>query len=153
MAATAGQGVRFEKIGEEPYVVIAPAAHRLARSRKVSWQALAAEPWVLTRKPSLARHFVEDSFRSHGLEPPPALCETVSPVTNARLVAEGVGVSSVPVSTAREAERGGRVRRVRLQAPQPSAMLGMVYRVVAAGHPRIALLRDAVRHVSGVGRH
>jgi hypothetical protein len=32
-------------------------------------------------------------------------------------------------------------------------MLGMVYRVVAAGHARIALLRDAVRHVSGVGRH
>jgi len=32
-------------------------------------------------------------------------------------------------------------------------MLGMVYRVVAAGHPRITLLRDAVRHVSGVGRH
>ena len=86
------------------------------------------------------------------MEPPPALCETDSPVTNARLVAEGVGVSSVPVSTAREAERGGRVRRVRLQAPQPSAMLGMVYRVVAAGHPRIALLRDAVRHVSGVGQ-
>jgi hypothetical protein len=28
-------------------------------------------------------------------------------------------------------------------------MLGLVYRVVAAGHPRIALLRDAVRHVSG----
>jgi LysR family transcriptional regulator of abg operon len=153
MAATAGHGVRFEKIAEEPYVVIAPAAHQLARSRKVSWQALAAEPWVLTRKPSLARHFVEDSFRSHGLEPPPALCETDSPVTNARLVAEGVGVSSVPVSTAREAERGGRVRRVRLQVPQPSAMLGMVYRVVAAGHPRIALLRDAVRHVSGVDRH
>ena len=41
----------FEKIGEEPYVVIAPAAHRLARSRNVSWQALAAVPWVLTRKP------------------------------------------------------------------------------------------------------
>jgi DNA-binding transcriptional LysR family regulator len=69
------------------------------------------------------------------------------------LVAEGVGVSSVPVSTAREAERGGRVRRVRLQAPQPSAMLGLVYRVAAAGHPRIALLRDAVRHVSSAGRH
>jgi DNA-binding transcriptional LysR family regulator len=144
--------VRFEKIGDEPYVVIAPAAHRLARSRNVSWHALAAAPWVLTRKPSLARHFVEDSFRSHGLEPPLALCETDSPVTNARLVAEGVGMSSVPVSTAREAERGGRVRRVRLQVPQPGAMLGLVYRVAAAEHPRIVLLRDAVWHVSGVGR-
>jgi hypothetical protein len=32
-------------------------------------------------------------------------------------------------------------------------MLGLVYRVAAAGHPRIALLRDAVRHVSSAGRH
>ena len=85
------------------------------------------------------------------LEPPPALCETDSPVTNARLVGEGVGVSSVPLSTAREAERGG-VRRVRLAAPQPSAMLGLVFRVAAAGHPRIALLREAVRRVHGEGR-
>ena len=74
-------------------------------------------------------------------------------MTSARIVAEGVGVSSVPVATAREAERGGRVRRVRLQAPQPSAMLGLVYRVAAVSHPRITLLRDAVRQVTGVDRN
>ena len=96
MASTAGREVQFEKISEEQYVVIAPAGHRLARMRSVTWQRLAAEPWVLTLKPSLARVFVEDIFRRHGLEPPLALCETNSPVTNARLVAEGVGVSSVP---------------------------------------------------------
>ncbi|MDQ8732185.1 LysR family transcriptional regulator [Bradyrhizobium sp. LHD-71] len=152
MAITAGRGVRFERITDEEYVVIATAAHPLARSRNVSWQTLTAEQWVLTRRPSLARNFVEDSFRRHGLEPPLPLCETDSPVTSARMVAEGVGVSSVPVSTAREAERNNRVRRIRLQAPQPSAMLGLVYRSVAVNHPRIGCLRDAMRQVSGTQR-
>lgn len=150
MASAAGRGVRFEKLCEEQYVVIAPSAHRLGKTRNVSWQVLAAEPWVLTRKPSLARVFVEDSFRSHGLEPPSPLCESDSPVTNARMVAEGVGVSSVPMSTAREAESAGRVRRVRLQAPQPRAMLGLIYRAAAANHPRIALLRNAALQAGGI---
>ena len=56
MSSTAGHGVRFEKTTEEPYVVVVPAAYPLGRSRRVSWRALAAEPWVLTRKPSLARN-------------------------------------------------------------------------------------------------
>jgi LysR family transcriptional regulator, regulator of abg operon len=150
MASTVGHGVRFENIAEEQYVVIAPSAHRLGRARNVPWRTLANEPWVLTRKPSLSRVFVEDSFRRHGLEPPPARCEVDVPETSTRMVAEGVGVSSVPISTAREAERSGRVCRIRLQVPQPSATLGLVYRIAATDHPRIALLRKAVREVSDI---
>ncbi len=148
MASTVGKGIRFEKIAEEQYVVIAAAMHPLGRTRNVSWQTLADEPWVLTRKPSLSRVFVEDAFRRHGLEPPPARCEVDTPVTSTYMVAEGVGISSVPISTAREAERGGRVRRLRLKVAQPTAALGLVYRVAAADHPRIALLRNVVRQAS-----
>lgn len=148
MATAAHRGVRFEKFAEEPYVVIAPEAHPLVRSRKVSWQTLANERWIMTRKPSLARYFAEDSFRSHGLEPPVPVCETSSPVTNAHMVAEGVGVSNVPLVTARDAEKSGGVRQVRLASPQPNAMLGLVYRRATASHPRLIALRDAIEQVS-----
>ncbi|MES2186301.1 MAG: LysR family transcriptional regulator [Pseudomonadota bacterium] len=144
MAATAGREVRFEKISEERYVVIAPAGHPLARARNVSWQALGEAPWVLTVKPSLARVFVDDSFRRHGVAPPAPLCETDGPLTAARMVAAGVGLGSVPESTAQDALRSKTVALVRLRNPQPSATLGLVYRTAAADHPRVALLRQAL---------
>ena len=150
MSRAAGHGVRFEAIGEEDYVVIAPSAHRLARARSVDWRALVDESWVLTRKPSLARVFIEDTFRRHGLQPPAPVCETDSPVTSARMVAEGVGLSTTPISTAREAERSGRIRQVRMKSSPPSATLGLVYRTAAADHPRIAMLRQALLQLPGI---
>lgn len=142
--ANAGADIRFEKISEERYVVIAPRGHALTDAGPVSWATLAAAPWVLTRKPSLARVFIDERFRSHGLMPPQPLCETDGPITAARMVAAGVGLSSVPETTANEACRNGDVSLVTLEAPQPSAMLGLVYRIAAASHPRVALLRQAL---------
>jgi LysR family transcriptional regulator, regulator of abg operon len=148
LASPMGRGLRFENILEEAYVVIAPAGHRLARSRAARWDELARVPWVLTVKPSLARVLVDDSFRRHGVTPPAPLCEVDGPMTAARLVAAGIGLSSVPESTAREALRSKTVSLVKLQTPQPAAMLGLVYRIAAADHPRIALLRQAVSDVT-----
>jgi LysR family transcriptional regulator, regulator of abg operon len=145
MASAAAAAVRFEKLSEEHYVVIAPPGHALARPRSVSWQALAQAGWVFTRKPSLARVFVEDSFRRHGLTPPVPLCETDGPVTAARLVAAGVALSSVPESMAKDALKSKAVSLVKVETPLPSATLGLVYRAAAVGHPRIALLRQALK--------
>jgi LysR family transcriptional regulator of abg operon len=144
MTSTAGRDIRFEKISEERYVVIAPAGHRLAKTRTASWKMLADAPWVLTRKPSLARIFVDDSFRQHGLAPPVPLCETDGPITAARMVAAGVGLSSVPETTATDALKSKAVSLVKLQTPQPTATLGLVYRIAAADHPRVSLLRQAL---------
>ena len=144
MAANIGREVRFERLSEEQYVVIAPHGHSLIRQRSVPWQALVDEPWVLTRKPSLARVLVEDSFLRHGVTPPAPLCETDGPVTAARLVAAGVGLSSVPESAAREGLRAKTVGQLKLKVPQPSATLGLVYRTASSEHPRITLLRHAL---------
>jgi LysR family transcriptional regulator of abg operon len=144
MALAGKRRVRFEPFAEERYVVIAPTHHALASSRAVTWQRMAAEPWVFTRKPSLARRFVEDSFRRHGAEPPVPVCEMDGPVTAARMVGAGVGLSSVPESTALEAVTRGAVRILQLRVPQPQATLGLVYRAAAAGHPHIAALQAAL---------
>lgn len=144
MASTARRDVRFEKIAEEAYVVIAPPGHRLTRLRKVSWQMLGEERWVLTIRPSLARIYLEDSFRRHGVVPPSPICETDGPLTATRMVAAGVGLSSVPESTAFEAVRGKLVSLVRVESPPPKATLGLVYRSASEPHPRIAALRRAL---------
>lgn len=137
--------LRFEKLAEEAYAVIAPTGHRLTRSKSVQWESLISEPWVLTRKPSLARVFIEQSFLRSGSILPSPVYETNSPVTSACLVAAGVGLSCVPGSTMRDAERMGGVKRVRVSPPPPAAALGLVYRLPAASHPRIRLLREALQ--------
>jgi DNA-binding transcriptional LysR family regulator len=144
IAQAGSRKVRFEPFAEERYVVIAPPDHPLGATRAITWRRLAAEPWVFTRKPSLARRFVEDSFRRHGAEPPLPLCEIDGPLTAVRMVAAGVGVSSVPESTAREAVERGIVRILHLKAPQPGATLGVVYRAAAAGYPHLNALLAAV---------
>ncbi|CAN5749751.1 LysR family transcriptional regulator [soil metagenome] len=146
MAATVGREVRFEPLSEERYVVIAPPGHRLlrARARAPTWQALADERWVLTRRPSLARVLLEDSFRRNGAHLPEPLCETDGPVTAGRMVAQGIGLSSVPESTARALLESGAVGTVKLTIQQPSATLGLVYRAALAEHPRLTLLRTAL---------
>jgi LysR family transcriptional regulator, regulator of abg operon len=142
--ASADRDVLFEAISEERYVVIAPPAHSLARRGPTSWEILAEASWVLTRAPSLVRGYVEDSFRRHGLMPPAPVCETDGPVTAARMVAAGVGISAVPESTARDAIQSGGVAPIELQVVLPSATLGLVYRVPWAKHPRIQMLRQAL---------
>lgn len=143
-----GNELRFEKLAEESYAVIAPAGHRLARAKSIAWESLISEPWVMTRKPSLARVFLEQSFLRAGAIPPLPVCETNSPVTSACLVAAGVGLSCVPGSSVLEAERTGSVKQIKVQPPPPAAALGLVYRVPAASHPRIRLLREAIQKVN-----
>lgn len=136
----AGRSVRFERFAEERYVVIAPPGHPAADGRAVGWPALATHPWVLTRRPSVARGFVDDNFRRHGVQSPAPVCETDGPVTAARLVAAGIGLSCVPEVTAREVP----VQRVRLRTAQPRATLGLVYPASASAHPHITALRSTL---------
>jgi DNA-binding transcriptional LysR family regulator len=143
-----GNGLCFEKLAEETYAIIAPAEHRLTRAKSVVWESLASEPWVMIRKPSLARAFIEQGFLRAGAIPPSPVCETNSPVTSACLVAAGVGLSCVPRSTMLEAERTGGVKRIQVLPPPAAAALGLVYRVPTASHPRIRLLREAIQNVN-----
>ncbi|MGE0801181.1 MAG: LysR family transcriptional regulator [Lautropia sp.] len=149
IAASVSKALRFERLFEEAYAVIAPATDRLTRLQRVTWDRLLGEPWVLTRKPSLARIFIEECFLRYGHTPPVPVCETGSPVTSAHLVAAGIGLSCVPGTTLREAERGGSIRQVRVTPAPPSAVLGLVYRSTAAAHPRIDRLRAAVSSHAG----
>lgn len=134
------RSVLFERFAEERYVVVAPPGHPAADGRALAWSALAEHPWVLTRKPSVARSFVDDNFRRHGVQPPQPVCETEGPVTAARMVAAGIGLSCVPEVIARET----RVQRVKLRTAQPRATLGLAYPAASARHKHITALRSAL---------
>jgi DNA-binding transcriptional LysR family regulator len=110
----------------------------------VTWSRLAKERWVLAARSALIRNVIEGNFLREGLIPPEPVVESTSPVTNVKLVAAGLGLSAVPASSMREAERSGEVKRIRVHPPIAPTAVGLIYRDSAASHPRVALLREAL---------
>jgi LysR family transcriptional regulator of abg operon len=54
--------LRFERLFEVEFSVIAPPEHPLTRARRVDWQQLAREPWVMPARTSMARRLIEESL-------------------------------------------------------------------------------------------
>lgn len=85
-----------EAILSEPFCLVCPPAHRLARRRTVGWVDLAAEPLVLLDHASGSRRLIDDALRLHGVEAPAA--QEVGHVTTIfRMLDVGLGISIVPI--------------------------------------------------------
>lgn len=135
--------LRYDKVTEEAFVVIASAQHPLTRKPRVGWHDLVNEPWILPSPGSFLRQVVEARFIGAGIHPPQPIVISNSPVTNAGLVAQGIGVAGVPASTVREMERVGKVRRLKVEPSIEPVAVAMVYRSGAVAQARVAKLREA----------
>lgn len=143
MPEAAGQPLRFERLFDADFAVIAPADHPAARARRITWPRLAGEPWVMPARSSMVRRMMEGVFHREGLAAPQPVVESTSPMSNVRLVAQGIGLSAVPAATLRGAPDAQRVRRVRVHPPIPPGPVALVYRASPL-NPRLALLRRAL---------
>jgi len=143
MPEAAGQQLRHEKLFDADFSVIAPAGHPLAKARKVSWQQLGAQRWIMPAKTSMVRRMMEEVFRGQGVAPPLPVVESTSPVTNIRLVAAGLGICAVPGASLRSAQHAGLVKPVRVAPPIPPNPVALITRGTA-DNPRLALLREAL---------
>ncbi len=143
MPEAAGQPLHYEKLFDADFAVIAPPAHPLGRARKVDWQRLGRERWIMPARTSMVRHMMEEVFRREGVIAPLPVIESTSPVTNLHLVASGLGISAVPGATLRAARAAGLVQRVRVEPPIPPGPVALIHRAEPL-NPRIALLRAAL---------
>lgn len=139
--------LRYDKLRDEEFVLIARHNHPLASTSKVTWPQLVEEPWILPRAVSFVRQTVESSFIRAGVRPPKPVIVSDSPVTNVRLVAQGLGIALVPADATREVESAGIVARLRVHPPLQTVPIALIYRSSSAGHPRILKLLDAVEHL------
>ena len=58
--------LRCEVILHDPFVLVTPARHRLARAASVRWKALDGESMVLLEPSSGSRRYVDDALARHG---------------------------------------------------------------------------------------
>jgi LysR family transcriptional regulator of abg operon len=139
----AGQALRYEKLFDADFTVIASPNHPLVRARRVSWQRLAEEPWVMPVPNSMVRRTMDEVFSRAGVLMPVPVIESTSPVTNLRLVAAGVGLSAVPTTTVHAALVLGEVKRIHAHPAIPPAPVALITRSTPE-NPRLVLLRRAL---------
>jgi DNA-binding transcriptional LysR family regulator len=124
----------------EPVAAVLPTGHRLATAATLSLADLADEPWVLTGRdtwPPWHRKYDHD-FAAAGYEPR-VVQRGTSPQNLLALVAAGVGVTRLPLSSS--SLRDGGVVFVPLRGEE--AVIALVTHPASA-HPTLPLLRQAL---------
>jgi DNA-binding transcriptional LysR family regulator len=138
--------LQFEKLFDATFAVVAPAAHPLGKVRCVTWDLLAGESWILPSERSVIRQNINVMFQRAGMRPPTALIESTNPLTNVRLVADGLGLAAVPLGLAHSALNNGEVVRLNVNPPIPDSPVALVYRTHTI-NTRVTLLRRALGQI------
>jgi DNA-binding transcriptional LysR family regulator len=130
-----------EEVMREPVAAVLPTGHRLATAATLSLSDLADEPWVLTGRttwpPWHAKY--DQDFAAAGYEPR-VVQRGTSPQNLLALVAAGVGVTRLPLSSS--SLRDGGVVFVPLRGEE--AVIALVTHP-ASSHPALSPLRDVLR--------
>lgn len=134
-----------EPILSEPFCLVCPPTHRLARQRSVRWAALDGESLVLLDHASGSRRLIDDALRQHGVQAPVA--QEVGHVTTIfRMLDAGLGISVVPTLALPPAGLQG--LEVRPLTPRVERAIVLVRRANRALAPVAAVAWDLVRSVA-----
>ncbi len=135
-----------EPILSEPFCLVCPPKHRLARRRSVRWSDLAGEPLVLLDHASGSRRLIDDALRQHAVQAPVA--QEVGHVTTIfRMLDAGLGISVVPTLALPPAGLQGLVARP--LTPRVERAIVLVRRANRALAPVAELAWALVRGVAG----
>lgn len=89
------EDLHCETILNDPFVLVAPPDHPLARRKSVRWSALGGQALVLLDHASGSRRLIDGALARHG-----AVCEVRQqlghPTTVFRMVEAGIGISVMP---------------------------------------------------------
>lgn len=138
-----------EVLLEDELCVLCADKHPLARSRKLRWADLHAQPWVAPPKDTLVRQALMTAFLNEGLEPPEPAIEVLSSVTvGSVLRLDAALLAAVRFEHARDEVARGGVRRVAVTPMVPLPSLGLYTRRGTEGlAPLVQAFAKEIRRV------
>jgi DNA-binding transcriptional LysR family regulator len=138
-----------EVLLEDELCVLCADKHPLARSRKLRWADLHAQPWVAPPKDTLVRQALMTAFLNEGLEPPEPAIEVLSSVTvGSVLRLDAALLAAVRFEHARDEVARGGVRRVAVSPVVPLPSLGLyTRRGVEGAAPLVQAFAKEIRRV------
>lgn len=136
-------GLQVMALGDEPFVAVLPARHRLAARRRLKRSDLQDEP-VVTGARERGPGFFDTMFAAVWGERAPHVVQVEADEDQIlRAVARGVGVSVITASRAQSLQHPGVVVR-RFAAPEPMAGLALAWRD-ADTSPQLARFVEVAR--------
>lgn len=139
--------LQAEAILVDPFVLVVPPGHALARRRAVRWTELAERPLVLLDHSSGSRRLIDDALRAHGVAPRVAQ-QLGHPTTVFRMIEAGIGIGVMPALAA--AAQALAPLRVLPLAPRVQRRVMLVHRRNRAPSP---LAQRVWRLIADVARH
>ncbi|MGQ3001103.1 MAG: LysR substrate-binding domain-containing protein [Hydrogenophaga sp.] len=137
--------LQAETILSEPFCLVCPPSHRLARRRGAKWADLAGESLVLLDHASGSRGLIDEALRLHGVEA--SVAQEVGHVTTIfRMLDAGLGISVVPMLALPPAGLQGLVMRPLL--PRIDRHIALVRRAHRTLTPPAELAWRLVRQVA-----
>lgn len=136
----AAYAMRYEKLFETHFTVIAPKNHPAAQRKHNTWAELTQHSWILPSNASMLRRIMEEVFRREGVMAPLPVIESTSPLTNVQLVKMGLGLSVVPSSTLALLPKLTGVRAVAVERGIFAGQVALITRDQAE-NPRLQVLR------------
>ena len=140
VAASNRQGLAVEQFAQEPFVLVCPAGHRLARLRSVSWDQLSDEALVRISLPAGNSSTIDDALGERRLRLRWAY-EAQHTALALNFVREGLGLTVVPCLSVAATE-GLAIRP--LTQPAVARKLAVVTRRGAALSEPAQILRELV---------
>jgi len=140
-------GLSWVHLLDDPYHIVLPRGHELARRRTLSLAAVADEPWLETASvPGPCQHVILAACERAGFRPRVVVEADDYPTTQG-LVAAGIGVALVPGLALGAVHPGVVVRPI--TEHRPVRHIHAVVRDVRALHPTVRTFLDALLDAAG----
>lgn len=141
-----GGGLKHLRCGEQELVLVVRSDHALARKGRVSWAALAKQPFVLFSKSTLFADAIEQACRRAGFTPDVrARLASISGLC--ALVRADVGVTILPEGSV--AQGDGELMEVHFEKPTPKRAVQLVWRADVQPTPALSAFLGTVNGLFG----
>ena len=139
------EGLVFEHLFDDRYVVSASAKHPLARKRRVTLAELANERWALSEPTLLPQQRLHEVFRDLRLPPPQIAFESRSAALRLRTVASSKLLDFTSEAFIRQVGRHSAVKALDVQELSMRRAVGAIHRNDAYLPPIVHRMLDILR--------
>ena len=122
------EGVEVEPLFQEQIALAVRPGHPVLKLRKAGIADLLAWPWILPLPGTSLRQILETTFHDRNLNLPDARCESVSVVSNRRLILETDYICAFPLQVVEPDFDGGTLVRIDIGVPMTFGPVGITTR-------------------------
>lgn len=134
----------MEPVYRDEVCLVARPAHPILAIRRIGFERLAQEQWVLQRRDSSVRRALAEAFLREGLLPPDPAVETTTYIQNLAVVAQSNLLSIAPRRAAEQQARLGQIAIIDFKLHVEPMQVNMLVRAGSGPNAMLNLFRAAL---------